>query len=124
MKDRLIKFWEPRVGAAGALAYWQWQRWVVYGRRALFLFIAVFAVGAHFHSVLIEVASYVIPAAIFVGLLGFQPKAKWKFAALASEALGIPIERGNFPPRTDDHYAAWCAKNGIVPCHPRNVPKT
>jgi hypothetical protein len=123
MKNRVINLWKARVGTDGAVAYWHWLRWTVYGRWAFLVFILIFAVAAHFHSVLLEVAAYVFLAAVVVAVTKCQPKAKRRFRALASQALGVAVVRGNFPPRTDEQYAAWCAKNGIVPKNPVNMPK-
>lgn len=114
VKNGVMQVWEPRVGPQAAAAYWDWYRWTVFGRFAVLLFIVVFAVGVHFDSLIVEVASYLLPVGAVVGAFVYQPKDKRRFAEVASQALGVPIKRGNFPPRTDAHYAEWCAKNGIT----------
>lgn len=115
MKRFIIGRWEPRVGPSAAIAYWEWQRLVLYGRFTIPIFMACFATAAHFHSVLFEIASYLPPVVASYFVVRYNARTKWRFAAIASQALGIEIVRGNFPPRGDDKYREWCMRNRIKP---------
>jgi hypothetical protein len=117
MKRQVMNVWEWRLGTSAALAYWGWIRWTIWGRQSLFLFAALFALGVHFHSALIEVLSYSIFVFMLISVIRIQPPAKRRLMAAGSKALGVNITKQNFPPRSTPRYQEWCAKNGIVPGH-------
>jgi hypothetical protein len=75
----------------------------------------LFALGAYFHSVLIEVLSYGVILLSVVAMVRIRPPAKNRFMAVASTTLGVEITRQNFPPKSAARYKDWCAKNGIDP---------
>ncbi len=110
-----MNVWEPRLGTAAALSYWGWIRWTIWGRFAVLGFMLLFALGAYFHSALVEVLSYSIFIFIIVSVVGIQPPAKKRFMTVASSTLGVEITKQNFPPKSDARYKEWCTNSGIDP---------
>ena len=111
-----MNVWEPRLGSKAALSYWSWVRWLIWSRMAVIGFALLFVFGALIHSNFVEVLSYVLfIALVLVGFVIMRPPAKRRFMALASSTLGVNVTPQNFPPKWDDRYAEWCAKNGLAP---------
>ena len=116
-----MNVWEGRLGTKAALAYWGWVRWTIWSRQTVLLFIVLFAVGAYFHSVLIEVLSYSTFVFILVAMFRIQPPARRRFIAIGSQVLGVTITRQNFPPKSKARYQEWCERNGIIPGHYQRI---
>lgn len=98
-----------------AQAYVAMRGCQVWAARCILIFVLVFAVAAHFHSIIAEVAAYAVPLFSFYLQFIRLPRARREFCSKASTSLGVKVSPRNFPPRSFDRYVEWCRKNGLAP---------
>jgi hypothetical protein len=112
--QKIYEFWGPRLGrrATGFYATYVWATFAM-APIGLALFVTV-AIAARTHNAAARGVAIVVIviSGITIALMFLTPVLARR---VASQTLGVKINRRNTPPRDSWNYEQWCATNGLQP---------
>ena len=119
LKTPVLQLWTPRVGAKAASQYLRVARLGLLA--AVLVWAVTFTWGPGFAYKIrpLQIVGGFLIVADLVVIFGLRRRARRAFFDAATEALGISVTAHNAPPRLDNHYDAWCQKNGVMPNDPK-----